>query len=226
MSGSIADNPNYWLHLTGKDETGRNIDIVANLPEHFTLATSAHWEPVLSRPDLSLLANGSTVIRNLVAGAQKTVGLTAQRQELSYQTWLYTDPLSFNIPIQLQAWDNPQADVTDVVATLISLMYPAKDPNTGFFRSPGPTLLRNTPYNLFLRIGNRYKIPYVIVLNAQLTSYTIPEQGGNWITADMDITFASSYLPSKQEILEWLGSTTTSQSSGGNLSDTNSTPPQ
>jgi hypothetical protein len=198
--GGWRNNPNYHLIIYNHaptEELNRNPQnrvVRAFLPEQFHFRIQNDWEPFLA-------TSGSSAIE-AINRAGAVVGAQVNFKVLSALVWRKTEPLTFQFTLQFDAIKNANIDVKEPVLRLIQMASPKRGLNAvtrNMLFSPGPTIW--TPENrISLRVGRYFYIDSVVIQSIDTTFYTASDKEGDFIAADVDITFESWYTPDADDI--------------------------
>jgi hypothetical protein len=225
QSGAASFNPNYAIHLMGQDELGNNVDILASLPEHFSYHVTSDWQSLLANPSLIAMAANSGILGGTgsqiagIVGAAITgaTGYTDYPQAATQQVWHATSPLQLNFPMVFNAIYDPTQEVTQPIMELTRLVVPSNGVgvHTGYsalnaalakapvLKAPGPNLLDATNgkgYKIQLRIGQCMVFDNVIVTSVSPMYDTMAHQTGDFISAQVDVSFITTTILTKTDI--------------------------
>lgn len=200
-------NPNYLVHIFGKDELGSTVDVWGALPEEFSLETTAQWEPVLEglfqRMQGSLLGTLAEGTRT----AAQLMGYSLLNRYTSQMVWTTTAPMEFRIPLKLDAVYDPRTEVTATVMQLLGLTLPSESiTGSGAWddkvpmHAPGPNFSPNSTYDIAMRLGNILLFPKIIVKSANVTFTVKPVKNGDFISADVDLTITTTSIYTKGDL--------------------------
>lgn len=207
-------NPNYLVKFSGKDEGGNDVNIIAAMPEVFDINTVADFRPLLPGgnilAELHKLAGGRlAALTGFAQGLGQTAltatGYSDQNVGLSKLVWISSSPLSFALPIQLNAMYNAANEVVQPAKQLLGLTLPTEY-GGGLLRAPGPNILAsknsklNSQYNINLSIGNKIKFTNIVVTNVQAQIDTITTSKGDWISIQLHVTVVTDRIYSKQDL--------------------------
>jgi len=200
--------------------------IQAYLPEMFDIGTYSHWQPLSASADLVLLASllsggksGSSIttaaagfagamVPGVASTTQAFTGYTAQIPQLSQMFWTSSDPLTFNLNLQINAVYSAKTEVTNTIASLLALTLPSVDV-VGTFRAPGPSLLPGgnygSQYNVNMAIGGNWLFPNVIIQNVSASFDVLPTVSGDYISATVHVQVSTSRMYSKTDLYTAMG---------------------
>jgi hypothetical protein len=183
----------------------------------FDIGTYSHWSPLMASADLGALA-GMASHSNLISSAtqsalrvfsggsqllQAATGYTTQVPLLSQLFWTGSDPLTFNLNLQINATYDAKAEVTGAVTSLLSLCLPSLDEG-GTFRAPGPSILPaglgGSQYNINLAIGGNWLFPNVLIQNVTASFDVLPTVKGDYISATVHVQVTTNRMYSKTDL--------------------------
>ncbi len=203
-------NPNYLVRFKGTDEVGNKINFVAAMPEVFDIQTSADFRPLL--PDGSIVEslgkllgpNAQSIIQSGETLANTTTGYAFRSVDLSKLVWTSVSPLTFSLPIQLNAIYDARKEVVDIVRQLLSLTLPTVD-KAGTLRAPGPTPYAvsskyASKYKMTMSIGRTLKFTNVVFLAVQAQIDTVATSKGDFISAQLHISVSTDRIYGKQDL--------------------------
>ncbi len=204
-------NANYAVFLHGQDETGRTIEIVASLPEHFSFHLSSDWQPLLNNPSIAALIAGGTsgFLKDgalLAAGIGKAAGFTDYSQAATQLVWNGTTPIDFALPMVFNACSNPTTDVMQPIRDLCMLVVPSAEDYV--LKMPGPNILglvENNGYKITMCIGNALVIENVIITGVSPVFDVMCDENGNFISAQVDVSVRTATILTKQDIINMFG---------------------
>jgi len=125
--GTPSIDPNYKCIITCND---KNINIVASLPQSFSLDANAAYEEPYAQTLNNLGGSG-------LSAWTKPFGMQLATQALSVQVWQGTSEMSFSLPLVFQV-ENSGADVISPLSQLYRLILPEERTDNGLLQSPGP----------------------------------------------------------------------------------------
>lgn len=237
IAPSFTVNKGYVVTFAGTDELGNPIGynpggnssstgeygpsgvtgiIQAFLPEMFNLGTHSTWAPISPTSDLSGLLGGvvSQGVSSFVNKvdkvgklAQTFTGFTSQFQGLSAMFWQSTDPLTFNLSLQLNATVDAKAEVTGIVQSLMSLTLPSAGVSGIFgteLRAPGPSLISGgqwtSKYNISMSIGNNWLFPNILIQQVSADFDVLPTVDGDYISATVHMLVTTNKIFTKSDL--------------------------
>lgn len=199
--------------------------IKAWTPENWTVSTHGNFEAKLGGGIASLVQSLNPVARvpGLGGLVDKTAGLLSNggmaaftgvsdvTQEMTLQTWVSSEPLSFSLPLLFNSEMDAYADVYAQVMDLAKLPLPWKKNFFGVNMLAGPGmsyfdwLKKENVENVSLSIGKRVFIPIVLVDSANIEFDTMVDPNGNYISARVDLSVRTPFVPTRDDIDTWFG---------------------
>lgn len=199
--------------------------IKAWTPENWTLSTHGNFESKLGGGIASLVQTLNPVSRvPIVGGAVDKIsgllsnggmaaftGVSDVTQEMTLQTWVSSEPLTFSLPLLFNSEMDAYADVYAQVMDLAKLPLPWKKDFFGVNMLAGPGLAyfdwlkKENVENVSLSIGRRVFIPIVIVDSANVEFDTMVDPNGNYISARVDVSIRTPFVPTRDDIDTWFG---------------------
>jgi hypothetical protein len=229
-------NPIGFYYPGGAPPKGSPGIIRAFLPEMFDIGTYSHFQSLAPSGDLvkflnqlnqgvgsplSLVNKGLTLAQAVSPVGQALTGYTTQIPALSMQLWQASDPLTFNLNLQLNAVVDAKAEVTGMVTSLLSLTLPSVD-EVGTFRAPGPSIVQGgqyaSQYNISMSIGGNWLFPNVIITQVSASFDVLPTVKGDYISATVHVVVQTDRIYSKQDLNAAMNNSptaTTSNAPGG-----------
>ncbi len=124
----ITGNPNYLVTIVRESP---QLTIQAPLPESFMFDSSAQYEAPFAQGWVPI----DSVRNALAAFGRKTTS-----QALSLQIWQGNQDTDLGLELEFQAEIDPQVEVMQPIADLLTLTTPKADSLAGLMKAPGPHL--------------------------------------------------------------------------------------
>jgi hypothetical protein len=147
--------------------------------------------------------------------AQSYSGTYLLPRALTLQVWSNSPPIRFQVPISLNAYNDPNSDVSKPLRDLMRMAAPKRD-NAGFLRAPGPTLhevisnkgdLNNVKHLLGLRIGRSINLRGLLLEGLDFEFESRFTKNGQPIAAEAIVTLKTYWTFSQDEYLDAVLST-------------------
>lgn len=213
-------NPNsefgiYGVHISSTIGNATPLNIVARLPENFTIGINSTWEAPLpgmvagALPSLlNILPGGggaASAAEKYGAGMAQLAGLGAapKTQKMSTLLWQDTSPLEFNIPIIFTAEEDARQDVMIPIVSLMKLSAPMGVSDLTVLMSPGPDILRDKSGGIRVRLGRFFDCDNCIVSSTNVEFDTKPTADGSLIYARVDLSITTAVVPTQDDIVKW-----------------------
>ena len=201
-------NPNYMVMVSGNDELGNSINIIASAPEEFSLDVNSDWTPLLGGLVDKIIGEMGPKFQ-LAADTMKMMGTPLQNTFMTQQTWNSTSPLELKIPLKLNQVYDARQEVTIPTLQLLSLCLPSTA-DTGSttidailpLLAPGPSLAPSSICNISVSIGRVLKFTNVIVTGVSAVFTTLPTAQGDFIACDIDLSIRTSRIITKKALLD------------------------
>lgn len=212
IDASKSDNPNYKITLSCP---GHEIEIIADMPEQITMATSSDWEAIMNfslagAADSALSGVGRSIAGALTAAAGK-LGLHAfnsQNKYLTTQVWLGTQPLEFPFQLQFNAKNSAMDDVYKPIGWLTAMVLPING-NLGLLNPPGPRIAGGggivNDYGVDIRIGRLAVFRRCIITACQASYDTRLDSKGVPIAGEAELTIRTNHVYGAQDFLVAMG---------------------
>ena len=180
-------NPSvYQILISGRArgyEGSQNIDVLASIPEEFSLSISNEWEAMMSNGEIPIPGEGGGgFIGSFLTGAKhlaRAHGVARSMQGFTSGVWGGTSPLEFELPLLFNAKKDATTDVVEPIKDLIRLASPygvhlnatQNDLFDRVIHAPGPTpfdtLTNSQVNNISLYIGRFIHLPSVVITSIQ-----------------------------------------------------------
>ena len=227
---SLDTNPNanseygiYGVNISSMPGNASTVNIVARLPESFTMGITSTWEaPIpgmvgavagnLAGAAASAAASIPGALGAAVRAATAVAGPLAQlsgfgaspkTQKMSTLLWQDTSPIEFSLPIIFTAETDARMDVMVPVAELIRLSAPIAVGPVGMLMSPGPNILREFSGGIRVRLGKFFDCNNCIVTASNVEFDTKPTANGALTYARVDISITTAVVPTQDDIIKW-----------------------
>jgi hypothetical protein len=115
----------------------KNITIVANLPQEFSMDLGACYEEAFSQ-GLSGLLSGNGMLSEIAGKSMKMLGLQLTTKALTAQVWQGSTEISFSLPLIFQVESDSERDIQKPLRDLYSLVLPEEKEAGGLLEAPGP----------------------------------------------------------------------------------------
>jgi hypothetical protein len=199
-------------------------------PENFSISSSAHYEAKLGGGIASLiqslnpfaratsraggiLGQGWDKASGLMAngGAAAFFGVSDVTQEMTFQTWVSSEPISFNLPLLFNAEFEAYGDVYANLLELLKLTLPWNKYLGKFKMLAGPGISyydalkpgNQNIENVSLTIGKRIFLPIVLVDNVTIEWDTLSDAKGNYISGRADVSMRTPFVATRDNIDDW-----------------------
>ncbi len=127
-------NQNYLAVIACND---KNITVIANLPQEFSMDLGASYEEAFSQ-GLAGLLSGNGMLSEIAGKSLKMLGLQLTTKALTAQVWQGSTEISFTLPLIFQVESDSEADIQKPLRDLYSLVLPEEKEAGGLLEAPGP----------------------------------------------------------------------------------------
>lgn len=214
IPNSVTKNANYQVNIRC---TSPKLDLTANLPEQFSMATQANWDSRLpsSVADIGQNVTGQvfgSAVNAGVEGIRQFTNFNKIAQSFSHQVWLSSAPIELSLTLLFDAFDNATEDVGEPIARLMSLVQPYRgrggpghpdDEEHVLLSAPGPSLRNPEVGRVSVRIGTFLYFNSVVLRGVQPTWDSKFDTLGVPIAAACDVTFATINMPSREDVMKF-----------------------
>ena len=196
---SKGKNPNYRVQISCP---GHDIIIVTDMPEQVGFGVSSDWESLLPYKLSDILGQG---IVALASQAAPKIGLQAQSQDLSFQSWLGTSPIELPLKLEFNAQKSAVDDVYLPISLLASLAMPINGRGNTLW-APGPAQGGNgNDYSVHVRLGRMMAWVDCIITSANPSFDIRLADDGYPISGEIDLTFRTAKVYGHADLLKALG---------------------
>lgn len=194
-------NPDYLAQIYCSGQPGvKNIEIIANIPESIVLGVASEWEQRLPST-LYQAGNALGTLGEIANVAAFSTGFNGAKQSFTFQSWVNSNPMDFNLLMLFDAVDDAANDVVKPVASLMSLVLPySTSQGKDTLWAPGPTPLKPDQGRISLRLGRLFYINSVIVVAVNPTFDTRMDKNGQPIAAQCEVQFRTIQTPGRENV--------------------------
>lgn len=194
--------------------------IKAAMPEQFDLSAESDYAQAFPGGAASFVDEKSRALGNLM----RLNGYNMMTKEMSLQVWQGSSPMTFSLPLEFVAENDPYTEVTLPIANLYKLTVPRTVGDSGgFLRAPGPTIDVNfsglkdaagdilagdiskaisVRDNIKLELGKHLVFKQVVIPSVSQSYNVQYAKGGQPIRATVTINFITLFTPTSTDIDE------------------------
>lgn len=180
------------------------------LEEDLTLSFTSNFSPISKSSSPVGLKLLSSVMRD--TGSSKLAGfLGGEFQQLGFQLWTDTSPLSLSLSLKLAMETDAKRDVVDPTMALTEMALPTLGDGEALI-GPGPSILsafkgseKVSKYKQIHCYIGALKIPNIVITRANPTFSKEVDQHGYPIWASLEIAFTTLYSASDEMLRTIIG---------------------
>jgi hypothetical protein len=132
-------------------------------------------------------------------------------QEMTFQTWVASEPISFNLPLLFNAEFEAYSDVYANLLELLKLTLPWNKYLGDFKMLAGPGISyydalkpdNQNIENVSLTIGKRIFLPIVLVENVTIEWDTLSDAKGDYISGRADVSMRTPFVATRDNVDDW-----------------------
>lgn len=218
IPNSVTKNANYQVNIRC---TSPELDLTANLPEQFSMATQSNWDSRLPSSVVDIAQNSVGSLTGQVLGGvpnaiseglRQFTNFNRIAQSFSHQTWISSAPIQMSLTMLFDAFDNATEDVGEPIARLASLVQPYRGAGGqghddgsehALLSAPGPSLYQPDLGRVSIRIGKFLYFHSVVLNGVQPTWDSKFDDLGVPIAAACDVTFSTINMPSREDVMKF-----------------------